>query len=90
MKSTFKFESMEGLVDVYVGEYKIRDGHNGTIGKIALHLDLQYAEFVSVEPHDKRIGIGATVNEDDGMLSKFMWPEPVNPKPPLPAELRPK
>jgi hypothetical protein len=81
---------MEGVVDIYAGEYKIKDGHNGSLGKIALHLDPKYAEYVSVEPHDKRIGIGAVVDEETGTLSKFMWPEPVNPKPPLPADLRPR
>lgn len=90
MKSTFEFEPTQGLVDIYVGEFKIRNSHNGTLGQVALHLSPEYTPYVSVEPHDERIGIGAVVNEEDGQLLKFMWPDPVNEKPILPAGMKPR
>ena len=83
MKNTFKFEPMTGLVDVYIGEFKLKAGHNGSLGQIALHLQPKYAEFLSVEPHDQRIGIDIEIT-DTGELTKFKRPVPVNPKPALP------
>jgi len=86
-KSNFKFDPMDGLVDVYVSGAKIRNSHNGSLGVIAMPLDPRYAPYVSVEPHDERIGIDAVI-DDSGGLQRFIRPEPVNPKPDLPAELR--
>lgn len=86
MKNTFKFEPQEGLVDVYVGDFKIRNSHNGTTGQVALHLPLAYAEYVTVEPHDQRVGIDVEIKDDK--LVRFR--KPIGPKKPLPASLMPR
>ena len=85
-KHIFKFEPMDGLVDIYVGEYKLRNSHNGSLGQVALPLKEEYAPFVSVEPHDERIGIDIIITAN-GDVDHFERPAPINPKPTITMEL---
>lgn len=68
-KRKFMFESMKGLVDVYLDGKKVRAEHNGETGHIYFPILESEEPEVDVAVHDSRIGIEVEIK--DGKIVPF-------------------
>jgi hypothetical protein len=62
MKRRFNFEPIDTLVDVFLNGYKVREKHRGQLGQICIHAE--DGDEVELKPHDPRIPIQATFDDD--------------------------
>ena len=62
-KRKFRFEPMEGLVDVYLDGKKVRAEHNGETGHIYFPILESEKPKVDVAEHDARIGIEVEIKD---------------------------
>lgn len=62
-KRKFEFESMEGLVDIYLDGKKVREKHPGSYGHIYFRISPDEKYEADVAPHDSRIGMEAEIKD---------------------------